>query len=91
MITLIGTVAAILTTVCWLPQVIKTTRSREAGDFHWLYLAMLGIGVAAWCTYGVLRNDAPIYLANGITLFLVAVIVIVKARQGAGAPELGAS
>ena len=52
---------------------------------------MLGIGVAAWCTYGVLRNDAPIYLANGITLFLVAVIVIVKARQGAGAPELGAS
>ena len=89
MITLIGTVAAILTTVCWLPQVIKTTRTREAGDFHWLYLAMLGIGIAAWFTYGILQHDAPIYLANGITLCLVAVIAIVKARQGAGASELG--
>jgi MtN3 and saliva related transmembrane protein len=88
-ITLIGTVAAILTTVCWLPQVIKTTRTREAGDFHWLYLAMLGVGIAAWFTYGVLQHDAPIYLANGITLCLVAVIAIVKARQGAGVSELG--
>lgn len=91
MITLIGSVAAVLTTLCWLPQVIKTTRTREAGDFHWLYLAMLGIGIAAWFTYGVLQDDAPIYLANGITLCLVGVIAIVKARQEIRASELGAS
>lgn len=91
MITLIGSVAAILTTVCWLPQVLKTTRTREAGDFHWLYLAMLGIGIAAWFTYGVLQRDAPIYLANGITLCLVAVIAVVKARQDLRQAHLGAS
>ena len=89
MITLIGTVAAILTTVCWLPQVVKTTRTREAGDFHWLYLAMLGIGVATWFIYGVLQHDAPIYLANGVTLCLVAVIAIVKACQDSGMSEFG--
>ena len=46
MITLIGTVATMLTTVCWLPQVINGAHP-PAGDFHWLYLAMLGIGIAA--------------------------------------------
>jgi MtN3 and saliva related transmembrane protein len=90
-ITLIGSVAAILTTVCWLPQVVKTARTREAGDFHWLYLAMLGIGVAAWFAYGLLQHDAPIFLANGITLCLVAVIAAVKARQELRPSELGAS
>ena len=50
---------------------------------------MLGIRIAAWFTYGVLQHDAPIYLANGITLFLVAIIAIVKARQGTRVSELG--
>jgi MtN3 and saliva related transmembrane protein len=88
--TLVGSVAAILTTVCWLPQVVKTTRSREAGDFHWLYLAMLGIGIAAWFLYGILQHDAPIYLANGIMLCLVAVIASVKARQELRASRISA-
>jgi MtN3 and saliva related transmembrane protein len=90
-ITLIGTVAAILTTVCWLPQVAKTTRTREAGDFHWLYLAMLGIGASAWFTYGVLKHEPPIYVANGVTLCMVLIIAIVKARPKVPAPELGSS
>ncbi|HXW81413.1 MAG TPA: SemiSWEET family transporter [Acidimicrobiales bacterium] len=80
MVTVIGSFAAVLTTVCWLPQVIKTTRTRQAGDFHWLYLATLGVGVAAWLTYGLLQRDAPIYLANGLTLCFVIIIATVKAR-----------
>jgi MtN3 and saliva related transmembrane protein len=91
MITLIGSFAAVLTTVCWLPQVIKTTRTHEAGDFHWLWLAMLGIGVAAWFTYGVLQHEAPIYLANGVTLCFLSIIAIVKARPRVGVSEVGAS
>jgi MtN3 and saliva related transmembrane protein len=90
-ITLIGSVAAVLTTVCWLPQVIKTTRTREAGDFHWLWLAMLGIGVAAWFSYGLLQHAAPIYLANGVTLSFLIVIAIVKARPRVPASQIGAS
>lgn len=88
-ITLIGSVAAILTTVCWLPQVIKTTHTRRAEDFHWLYLAMLGIGVAGWFTYGVLKHEAPIYLANGVTVCFVATIAVVKARPRGRPSEVG--
>jgi MtN3 and saliva related transmembrane protein len=88
-VTLIGSFAAVLTTVCWLPQVIKTTRTREAGDFHWLWIAMLGIGVAAWFTYGILQQAAPIYIANGVTLCFLGVIAIVKARPRVGMSEIG--
>jgi MtN3 and saliva related transmembrane protein len=86
-VTLIGSFAAVLTTVCWLPQVIMTMRTREAGDFHWLWLGMLGIGVAAWFTYGILQHAAPIYVANGVTLCLLGVIAIVKARPRAELSE----
>lgn len=78
MVTVIGSLAAVLTTACWLPQVLKTCQQGSADDFAWPYLAMLVSGIVAWTTYGVLRNDPPIYLCNSITGFLVLVIVAVK-------------
>ncbi len=50
MVTLIGSLAAVLTTVCWLPQVIKTVRQREAQDFSRTYLVMLLVGISGWAT-----------------------------------------
>ena len=81
MTTFIGSFAAVLTTVCWLPQVIKTLRLRAADEFAWPYLCLLLVGVTAWATYGVLRHDPPIYLCNTITGLLVLVISWVKLRS----------
>ncbi len=81
MVTLIGSLAAVLTTACWLPQVAKTVRQGTAYDFAWPYLAMLTSGIIAWTTYGVLRHDPPIYLCNAITGLLVLAIVAVKVRS----------
>ena len=81
MVTLIGSLAAILTASCWLPQVVKTFRLGTADDFAWPYLAMLLVGVSAWTAYGFLRNDAPIYLCNIVTLSLVLVVAGTKLRS----------
>ncbi len=94
MITLLGSLAAVLTTACWLPQVVRTVRLGEAHDFAWPYLAMLLAGVATWAAYGALRSDPPIYLCNSITGLLVLLIIGVKLRServasqevGAGSP-----
>jgi MtN3 and saliva related transmembrane protein len=83
MVTLIGSLAAVLTTACWLPQVVRTVRLGEAHDFAWPYLTMLLAGVAAWTAYGVARSDPPIYLCNSITGALVLVVTFVKLRAGA--------
>jgi MtN3 and saliva related transmembrane protein len=79
--TLIGSLAAVLTTACWLPQVVKSVRLGTADDFAWPYLAMLVAGVVAWTTYGFLRSAPPIYLCNSITGLLVVVVVVVKVRS----------
>jgi MtN3 and saliva related transmembrane protein len=79
--TLIGSLAAVLTTACWLPQVVKSVRLGTADDFAWPYLAMLVAGVVAWTAYGVLRSAPPIYLCNSITGLFVVVVVAVKVRS----------
>jgi MtN3 and saliva related transmembrane protein len=77
-VTLIGSIAALLTTACWLPQVIKTLRLGTADDFAWSYLSMLLVGVAAWAAYGFGRHDPPIYLCNIITGLLVLMVAGMK-------------
>ena len=79
--TVIGALAAIGTTAAWLPQVVKTWRTRSAEDFSWTYLAMFTTGVSLWIAYGILRKDGVVLAANGVTLLLVATILFVKLRE----------
>lgn len=75
----LGFVAGILTTSSFLPQALKTWRSRSAADFSWPYLVLFGTGVALWGVYGWLDQDKALILANGVTLLLFLVIVFTKA------------
>jgi MtN3 and saliva related transmembrane protein len=77
----IGIIAAVLTTGCWVPQLVKTVRLRHAEDFAWPYLGLLAIGLAAWLVYGILRSDPPIYVANALTVLSVLAVMVVKARS----------
>ncbi len=81
----VGIVAATLTTSSFIPQALKTLRTRSAHDFSWPYLLMFGLGIALWALYGVQRQDFVIVGANIITLGLVIAIGSVKA-QGQGKP-----
>lgn len=76
---LTGLIAAFCTTSSFLPQAIKTWRTRSAADFSWPYLALFGFGITMWDVYGWLRGDRAIVLANTLTLGLVLVIIWVKA------------
>lgn len=76
---LTGLIAAFCTTSSFLPQAIKTWRTRSAADFSWPYLTLFGFGITMWDIYGWLRGDQAIVLANTLTLGLVLVIIWVKA------------
>jgi MtN3 and saliva related transmembrane protein len=79
--TVIGSIAACGTTLAWLPQVLKTWKTRSAEDFSWGYLALFTTGVALWLVYGFLKKDGVIMAANGVTLALVFVVLFVKVRE----------
>jgi MtN3 and saliva related transmembrane protein len=79
-VTVIGLLAGLLTTACWLPQVVKTTRLGDADEFAWPYLGMLLAGLTGWAVYGIFRGDVPLALYNCLTLVLVLIVTSVKVR-----------
>ena len=77
----IGIIAACLTTGAWLPQVVKTWRTKSAHDFSWGYLAMFFAGVALWAIYGFMREDIAVIGANVVTVVLVLGVIVIKAVE----------
>jgi len=73
-----GYSAAILTTSAFLPQLIKTLRTKKADDVSITTLIMFIIGVLSWIIYGYKISSIPILIANLITLILNSLILISK-------------
>ena len=73
-----GYFAAILTTAAFLPQLIKTLKTRKADDVSLITLIMFITGVLSWIIYGYKISSTPILIANLITLILNLSILISK-------------
>lgn len=80
--TIIGLIAGILTTVAFVPQVIKTWRSHSTHDISLAMFAIFTSGVFAWLLYGLMIEDLPIVIANAVTLALAGSILVMKLRNG---------
>ena len=81
-IELIGFIAAALTTSSFIPQAIKTFRSRDTQSISLGMYVIFTIGIACWMVYGVLLESWPMIIANLITLSLAAAILGMKLRFG---------
>ena len=67
---IIGFIAGILTTVAVLPQLIKSWKTKKVMDISpFMFVLLLG-GVGMWVVYGIIKNDYPIILTNGISFLL---------------------
>ena len=75
---LIGSVAGTLTTLSFLPQVLKTYRSRSAKDISLVMFLLFSLGVFLWLLYGLSIQSMPIIISNGITLVLSLSILVMK-------------
>ena len=75
---LFGYSAAILTTIAFLPQLIKTIKTKKAEDVSLITLVMFLTGVLSWIIYGYKISSTPILIANIITFILNLLILIFK-------------
>lgn len=75
---LYGYFAAILTTAAFLPQLIKTLKTKKADDVSLITLIMFITGVFSWIIYGYKISSLPILIANLITFILNILILISK-------------
>ena len=74
----IGIVAGVLTTLAFVPQVIRVWRTRSARDLSLASFAIFTAGVALWMLYGVAIEALPVIVANAVTLVLAAAILVMK-------------
>jgi len=71
----LGYLAAILTTSAFIPQAIKSAKTRSTKDIseHMYYLIM--VGSLCWALYGFLSSQYSILIANLIIFILTTLTV----------------
>jgi len=81
-VSLLGIAAGTLTTISFLPQVLKTWRSQSAKDFSFWMLGAFASGVLLWVIYGLWIGSLPIIVTNVATLALALALVGMKMKFG---------
>jgi len=79
-ITLTGFIAGSLTTISFVPQVLRTWKLRETKDFSLAMLLLFAAGMLLWTAYGIWIDSFPIIAANIITFGLVLFLLGMKIR-----------
>ncbi|MES2807665.1 MAG: SemiSWEET transporter [Bacteroidota bacterium] len=79
-IEIIGFVAAFSTTVSFLPQAVKTIRTKDTSGISLSMYVVFTIGTFLWLMYGLLTPSAPVAAANAITFLFSAVILGYKLK-----------
>lgn len=79
---IIGNIAALLTTISFLPQAIKTIKTKDTGGLSFPMYLLFVTGVSLWLIYGTLNNQMPIIIGNLVTLILAGIILsfMIKGR-----------
>lgn len=80
--TITGLFAAVCTTVAYMPQAIKTIKSKHTKDLSLGMYVVLNIGIIGWLFYGVMISDLPIIAANGVSIIFTGTILVLKLKHG---------
>ena len=82
MLSILGILAGTLSTFSFIPQVIKTIKTKETRDISLLMYTILIIGFLLWVVYGIMRKDLPVIIANSVSFLFAATILILKIKSG---------
>lgn len=74
----VGYLAAVLGTICWLPQSFKAWRSKETADLSLSTNLLIMATMTLWLAYGIMAQAWPLIIANLLSLVLVGSIVLAK-------------
>ncbi|HQQ25769.1 MAG TPA: SemiSWEET transporter [Methanomassiliicoccales archaeon] len=82
-LTIVGLVAGLITTLGFVPQVVKGYRSGRMEDVSLTMPMVLMVGMGLWLVYGIFLGDLPIVLWNAVSIALNAAMVFLKLRSDA--------
>lgn len=75
---MIGSIAGILTTLAFVPQVMKVMQTKDTKSLSLGMYSMSVIGIFLWLVHGIVTGDMALLVANAVTFFLSLVILAHK-------------
>ena len=79
-ISAVGIIAAVCTTISFLPQMIKIIKTKNTQGLSWSMYFVFTLGIFLWLVYGIFIKNIPIIAANVITLFFTSIILALKIK-----------
>ena len=79
-IQILGMAAGSISAITFLPQVIKTWKTKSAGDISLLMFTFATISVIMWLVYGIILKDIPIIYTNSLVLICSLIMLYFKYR-----------
>ncbi len=79
-IEILGLVAGTITSVTFLPQVIKIWQTKSAKDLSLMMLLLLMLGVVLWLIYGLVVMSTAIIYTNSMVLAMSLIMLYFKVR-----------
>jgi len=79
---ILGSLAAVITTLGWLPQLLKIRREKKADDISLVAIGTIATGVFLWTLYGLFIGSWPGIMANAVTFLFIVAIVGMKLHYG---------
>ena len=77
---IIGYAAGLVIIISWIPQVIKSYKTKSVNDLSILMVIMILIGTALWIIYGLLVNDKPVLAVNVILVAIISYLLYLKIK-----------
>jgi len=77
---IIGLIAGTITSITFLPQLIRIWKTRSAKDLSMLMMLMLIVGTSLWLSYGLMIKDAAIIYTNSMVLVMSLVMMFFKLK-----------
>ncbi|WP_178989354.1 SemiSWEET family sugar transporter [Winogradskyella schleiferi] len=78
---IIGIAAGVFTTIAVLPQIYKAITTKKVKDVSPYMFVILCLGVGLWTVYGILKNDWPIIITNGISFIFNSIMLYIVYTQ----------
>lgn len=77
-IEVIGGVAAVCTTVAFVPQLVRVWKLRRAEEISGAFFLLFTVGISIWLVYGIFIDSWPIIVANSVTIVIAGAILFLK-------------
>ncbi|MGQ0771368.1 MAG: SemiSWEET family sugar transporter [Nitrososphaerota archaeon] len=79
-LTLLGSIASVLVSSSFVPQIIKGYKTKRLNDVSYLLMILISIGMSLWIIYGIEKQDLVIIGANVATIALNMILLGLKMK-----------